>query len=131
VIANYFRHRGQNREITSHFTMLINQVYIYSKFYPQCLKYQNNTTILDILREKWLNKEVPEKFTYSQSRDCYMRIQKCLVIYCQTEGSDVQILFDLLKDFFCTIPIDLKPLVTLCTVHIPNTASDERKIQIL
>ena len=57
-----------------------------------------------------------------------MRIQKSLVIYCKTEGSDVQILFDLLKDFFCAIQIDLKPLVRLCTHDIPKKEPDRRKI---
>ena len=37
------------------------------------------------------------------AREIYMKIQKTLVIYCKNESADTQILFDLLKDFFCQI----------------------------
>lgn len=110
---------------------MICQVYSYSKFYPQCLKYQNNTDILDILREKWLNKDTPRNLTPQMAREIYMKIQKTLVIYCKNESADAQILFDLLKDFFCQIQLDLKPLVTLCTIEIPQNASISRQENIM
>lgn len=37
------------------------------------------------------------------AREIYMKIQKTLVTYCKNENADAQILFDLLKDFFCQI----------------------------
>ena len=37
------------------------------------------------------------------AREIYMKIQKTLVIYCRNETADSQILFDLLKDFYCHI----------------------------
>ena len=65
------------------------------------------------------------------AREIYMKIQKTLVIYCKNESADAQILFDLLKDFFCQIQLDLKPLVTLCTVEIPKRASLQRQESIM
>ena len=65
------------------------------------------------------------------AREIYMKIQKTLVIYCKNESADAQILFDLLKDFFCQIQLDLKPLVTLCTIDIPQHASTSRQENIM
>ena len=65
-------------------------------------------------------------------KDVYMKIQKILVVYCKHEIADVQLLFDLLKEFCISqIYLDLKPLIELCTDWIPKNASDNRKIKIM
>ena len=103
VLQDYDQRGNRRGDFSTNFLNLISQVYSYSKFYPQCLKQQNNTDILDILREKWLNKDTPRNLTPQMAREIYMKIQKTLVIYCKNESADAQILFDLLKDFFCQI----------------------------
>jgi len=121
-----------NQKFDREFVLAINLVYIFSKFHPQYLTLQRNTQILDGLREKWINKVHPDIFLQSESRDLYMKIQKCLIIYCKNDIADNQILFDLLKEFsLSAISLDMRPLIELCTNEIPNRASTARKIKIL
>ena len=63
VLQDYDQRGARRGDFSLSFLNLISQVYSYSKFYPQCLKQQNNTEILDILREKWLNKDTPRNLT--------------------------------------------------------------------
>lgn len=61
-----------------------------------------------------------------------MKIQKILVIYSRNESSEIQILFDLLKEFqLNSAQHDMRPLVKLCTQEIPNNASVQKKIKIM
>lgn len=61
-----------------------------------------------------------------------MNILKFLVIYCKNEQSDIQILFDLLKDFNVShVYLDMRPLITLCCKEIPEKASVSKKVKIL
>ena len=58
----------------------------------------------------------------SEKRDFFMKIQKILVVYCRDDNAESQILFDLLKGFQSKFELDLKPLVRLCTIDIPQKA---------
>jgi hypothetical protein len=107
-------------------------VYTFCKFHPQYLINTKNVTILDWLREKWINKVTSEDFLQSEVNSFYLKIQKTLVIYCRQENSEIQILFDLLKDFqLHSISLDMGPLVKLCTKEIPLKATIARKQKIL
>ena len=123
--------QNNNNEFTPKFVQFVNQTYIFSKFYPQYLLQKRNIKILDNLRFAWLKNTSSNSLLITQAREIYMKIQKCLVIYCRNEHSDQQILFDLLKEFFSPLSLDMSPLINLCTVEIPNKASVDRKLNIL
>ncbi len=110
-ILNEDKHRFEDK-----YVLAINMVYIFSKFHPQYLMQQRNVQILDGLRDKWINKAHPDAFLQNDNKDLYFKIQKSLVIYSRNEKSEIQILFDLLKDFqLSSVNHDMKPLVQLCT----------------
>lgn len=123
--------QNNNTEFTPKFVQFVNQTYIFSKYYPQYLQQKRNIKILDDLRFAWLKNTSSNTLLITQAREIYMKIQKCLVIYCRNEHSDQQILFDLLKEFFSPIALDMSPLIHLCTVEIPQKSSVERKLNIL
>lgn len=87
------------QKFDSKYVLAINLVYIFSKFHPQYLLQQRSVQILDGLREKWINKAFADAFLLSENKNLYMKIQKILVIYSRNESSEIQILFDLLKEF--------------------------------
>jgi hypothetical protein len=66
----------------------VNQTYIFSKYYPQYLLQKRNIKILDDLRFAWLKNTSSNTLLITQAREIYMKIQKCLVIYCRNEHSD-------------------------------------------
>jgi len=71
------------------------------------------------------------QFLPTETRRLYSRIQKILVVYCKNDNSDIQILFDLLKQFSLYYWIDMTPLIDLCTNYIPNHTNKKRKQKIL
>jgi hypothetical protein len=84
------------------------------------------------MRAKWINKMMPECFLLTETKSLYMKIQKSLVAYSRNEVSEIQILFDLLKDFqLNSVHIDMRPLIKLCTKEIPVVASSQKKKRII
>jgi hypothetical protein len=78
----------QNNEFAPKFVQFVNQTYIFSKYYPQYLLQKRNIKILDDLRFAWLKNTSSNTLLITQAREIYMKIQKCLVIYCRNEHSD-------------------------------------------
>lgn len=102
-----FLNKGQNIEVPFNldFELGIKIVTILTKYNPNYLLNQQNSLIIDELRNKWDSlpqismDHILKKSNLISVRSSFLKVQKCFINYCKSEQADTMYLFDLIKGY--------------------------------